>query len=54
MEISEAKIKTNAEYNQTMNSIEMLLDCPAGSKEAERLETLSILLDEYEKEHFPI
>ena len=47
-------IRTKKDYERTMKIIESLLDCPPKSKEAEVLEVLSILADEYENKHFPI
>ena len=47
-------IRTKKDYERTMKIIESLLDCPPKSKEAETLEVLSILADEYENKHFPI
>jgi len=47
-------IRTKADYENTMKTIESLLDCPPDSKESEILEILSILADEYENKHFPI
>lgn len=53
-EIEIRPIRTKKDYERTMGMIESLLDCPAKSKEAEALEVLSILADEYENQHFPI
>lgn len=47
-------IKTEAEYNEMMAQIDLLLDCAEGSAEEDLLEVLSILADDYENKHFPI
>ena len=47
-------IKTKKDSNETLKTIESLWEAPAKSKEAELLEVLSILVDEYENKHFPI
>ncbi|MBA3827953.1 MAG: transcriptional regulator [Taibaiella sp.] len=47
-------IKTKKDYSHALKAIESLWDCPPKSKEAEVLEVLGILVDEYENKHFPI
>lgn len=47
-------VKNKKDYDRTMKMIESLLHCAPGTKEAEILEVLSILVDEYENKHFPI
>ena len=47
-------IKTKKDYDSALKAIEKLWDCPPKSKDAEVLEILAILVDEYEKRHFPI
>lgn len=47
-------IRTKKDYNQALKTIEGLWDCPPKSKEAEFLEVLSILVDEYENTNFSI
>ena len=47
-------IKSQEDYERTLKTIESLLDCPPNSKEAETLEVLAILVDDYENKHFPI
>lgn len=47
-------IRTKKDYERTMKIIESLLECAPKSKEAETLEVLSILADEYENKHFTI
>ena len=47
-------IKTEAEYAMAMAEIDKLLDVTEGSPKEERLELLSILVEAYETEHYPI
>jgi len=47
-------IKTKKEYQQAMERLEMLFDAKKGTEEGDELEILSILIEKYENEHFPI
>jgi len=47
-------IKTEADYQQALIRVEELMDSPAGTSDEEELELLAILVENYEKEHFPI
>ena len=47
-------IKTEEDYNKAMNIIDSVIDSPVGSEEAERLELLSILVEDYENKHYKI
>ncbi len=47
-------IKTEADYQNALQEIELLFDAALGTAEADRLEVLSTLVDTYEKVHFPI
>jgi len=47
-------IKTENEYQAVMTEIDALLDVPEDSPEEERLELLSILVEAYEDQHYPI
>lgn len=47
-------IKTESDYKDALEEISGLLDSTPGSKEAERLELLSILVEFYEDREFPI
>ncbi|HBB16362.1 MAG TPA: hypothetical protein DCZ97_04915 [Syntrophus sp. (in: bacteria)] len=48
------QICTKADYEAVFEKIASLLDAPVGSLEAELLDRLSSLVEEYEEEHFPI
>lgn len=47
-------IKTKADYNSALKSIDLLLDCPENSEEENNLEVLSILVEDYERRHYPV
>lgn len=47
-------LKTEEDYNQTLKRLEVIFDAPADSKEGDEAELLSILIEKYEDEHYPI
>jgi len=47
-------IKTDKDYNQALERLEIIFDAKKGSPEGDELEVLGILVDQYENEHFPI
>ncbi len=47
-------IKTENDYNQALERLEVIFDAKKGTKEGDELELLGILIDQYEKQHFPI
>lgn len=47
-------IKNNKEYEASLKQAEKLMDARSGTKEADHLEVLSILIEKYEEEHFPM
>jgi len=47
-------IKTDKDYNQALERLEVIFDAKKGSPEGDELEVLGILVDQYENEHFPI
>jgi HTH-type transcriptional regulator / antitoxin HigA len=47
-------IKTPAEHAEALTQIDRLMDAPEHSPEADQLELLSILVEAYEEEHYPI
>jgi HTH-type transcriptional regulator/antitoxin HigA len=51
----EAKIiKTEDEYEAVLLRIEALMDADPGSEEEDELELLSMLVEKYEEEHYPV
>ena len=47
-------IKTEKEHEAALARVECLMDAAPGSREEEELELWSLLVEQYEKEHFPI
>ena len=47
-------IKNQNDYNQSLESLEVIFDAKMGTPEGDELEVLGILIDQYENEHFPI
>ena len=47
-------IKTREEYDLAMKRLENIFDATPGTTEGDELELLALLIDNYEKEHFPI
>jgi len=47
-------IRTDKDYQEALSRIELLLDARPGSDEADELEILGLLVDEFERKHFPI
>ena len=47
-------IRNKKQYKAVLNEIEQLWLAPAKSREAERLDLLCLLVEHYEKTHFPI
>ncbi|ENI5845150.1 helix-turn-helix domain-containing protein [Flavobacterium psychrophilum] len=47
-------IKTEKDYNQALERLDMIFDAKNGTPEGDELEVLGILIDQYENEHFPI
>ena len=47
-------IKTESDYNQALQRLEIIFDAKNGSPEGDELEVLGILIDKYENEKFPI
>lgn len=47
-------IKTEADYNRVINRLETIFDAKVGTAESDEADVLALLVDEYEKKHFPI
>lgn len=45
-------IKTEKDYNQALERLEIIFDAKSGSAEGDELEVLGILIDQYENDHF--
>ncbi len=47
-------IKTEKDYHQALRRLEKIFHAPVDSKEGDEAEILSILIEKYEDEHYPI
>ena len=47
-------IKTKKDYQNALNRLEVIFDAKPNTNEGDELEILSLLIDNYEKEHDPI
>jgi HTH-type transcriptional regulator/antitoxin HigA len=47
-------IKTEEDYNQALERLEVIFDAPENSHEGDEIQILGMLIENYEKEHFPI
>ena len=47
-------IRTEAEYEQALARIEALMDAAPGTPEMDELEVLSVLVEKYEDERYPV
>ena len=47
-------IHNEADYELALQDIDRCLDAAAGSPERDRLEVLTVLVDNYEAKHYPI
>jgi HTH-type transcriptional regulator/antitoxin HigA len=47
-------IKTEEDYKLALNRLEVIFDATIGTPESDEADVLALLVDEYEKQHFPI
>jgi len=47
-------IRSKRDYRAALREIERLWDAPAKSPEAGQLEVLTLLIEDYERKHYPI
>jgi HTH-type transcriptional regulator/antitoxin HigA len=47
-------IKSEADYRLALKRLEQIFDAKPGTSESEELEILGLIVDDYEKKHFPI
>jgi HTH-type transcriptional regulator/antitoxin HigA len=47
-------IKTEQDYDKALERLEMIFDAPANSNDGDEAEILSILIENFENEHYPI
>ena len=54
MKMNTKVIKTEEEYYQVLNRLEVIFDAPVDSAEGDEAELLILLIEKYEEEHYPI
>ena len=47
-------IKTESDYQISLQRLEVLFDAPVGTQESDEADILGLLIDDYEKRHYPI
>jgi HTH-type transcriptional regulator/antitoxin HigA len=47
-------IKTEADYRDALNRLEIIFDAATGTPESDEADVLGLMIDEYEKKHYPI
>ncbi|WP_405199108.1 type II toxin-antitoxin system HigA family antitoxin [Christiangramia sp. LLG6405-1] len=47
-------IKSDKDYEKALERLEVIFDAPINSKEGDEAEILSMMIDNYENEHYPI
>jgi HTH-type transcriptional regulator/antitoxin HigA len=47
-------IKTESDYRIALTRLEVIFDAPIGTPESDEADILALIVDEYEKKHYPI
>lgn len=47
-------IKTEADYRSALERLEIIFDATIGTPESDEADVLGLMIDEYEKKHYPI
>ena len=47
-------IKMEADYREALKRLEVIFDAAIGTKESDEADILGLMVDEYEKKHYPI
>lgn len=47
-------IRSDADYQLALKRLEEVFDAPVGSSEGDEADVLALLVDQYEKKHYPI
>ncbi len=47
-------IKTESDYQNALKRLEVIFDAPMGTNESDEADILGLMIDEYEKKHYPI
>jgi len=54
MDMEIKAIKTEEDYENALKRLDLIFHAPIDSKEGDEAEVLSILIEKYEEEHYPI
>ena len=47
-------IKTKDDYQKALKRLEVIFDAPIGSPESDEADVIGLMVDEYERKHYPI
>lgn len=47
-------IKTDSDYQDALNRLVVIFDAPVGTAESDEADILGMIIDEFEKKHYPI
>jgi HTH-type transcriptional regulator / antitoxin HigA len=47
-------IKTDSDYQKALKRLEIIFDAPIGTIESDEADILGLMIDEYERKHYPI
>lgn len=47
-------IRTKSDYQSALKRMEIIFDAPSGALESDEADILGLMIDEYEKRHYPI
>ena len=47
-------IKSEADYQKALDRLEKIFDAPIGTSESDEADILGLMVDDYEKKHYPI
>ena len=47
-------IKTEDDYLMALKKLEMIFDAPVGTEESDEADILGLMVDDYEKKHYPV
>jgi HTH-type transcriptional regulator/antitoxin HigA len=47
-------IKSDSDYRTALNRLDVIFDADVGTPESDEADVLGLLVDEYEKKHYPI
>ena len=47
-------VKSEADYREALKRLEIIFDAPIGTPESDEADVLGLMIDEYERKHYPI